>query len=157
MKTLCILLVLFLVPIVSGCSGLPDGDWGDPQNVARYSEDVRFFVKIGTRIAIGETAIEPEQVEPLVQYFQTAKELLLDPEGPSFDAARALALAQFDDDRYRFVAVAVIDVIERYAANHLADLGNNLGPLQVVLGAAVDGAIEALTEFRDGARGNTSK
>ena len=151
MKTLCILLALFLVPIVSGCSGLPDGDWSDPQNVARYSEDVRFFVKIGTRIALGESAIEPEQVEPLAQYFQAAKELLLDPEGPSFAAAKALALAQFDDDRYRYVAVAVIDIIERYAANHLAELGDNLGLLQVILGAAVDGAMEALTEFRDGA------
>ena len=119
MKTLCILLALFLVPIVSGCSGLPDGDWGDPQNVARYSEDVKFFVKIGTRIALGETAIKPEQVDPLLQYFQAAKELLLDPEGPSFDAARALALAQFDDDRYRYVAIAVIDVIERLSLIHI--------------------------------------
>ena len=157
MKTPCILLALFLIPIVSGCSGLPDGDWGDPQNVARYSEDIKLFVKIGTRIALGETTIQPEQVDPLVQYFQAAKELLPDPEGPSFDAARALALAQFDDDRYRYVAVAVIDVIERYAANHLAEevipqLGDNLGPLQIILGAAVDGAIEALTEFRDGAK-----
>jgi len=152
MKTLCVLLTLFLVPIVSGCSGLPDGDWGDPQNVTRYSEDVKFFVKIGTRIALGETAIKPEQVDPLLQYFQAAKELLLDPEGPSFDAARALALAQFDDDRYRYVAIAVIDVIERYAASHLAELGDNLGPMQIVLGAAVDGAIEALVEFRDGAK-----
>jgi len=152
MKTLCVLLTLLLIPIVSGCSGFPDGDWGDPQNVARDSEDIKFFVKIGTRIALGETAIQPKQVEPLVQYFQAAKELLLDPEGPSFDAARALALARFDDDRYRYVAVAVIDVIERYAANHLAELGDNLGPLQIVLGAAVDGAIEALTEFRSGAK-----
>ena|GEM_PF-2895543 len=148
MKTLCILLALFLVPIVSGCSNLPDGDWADPKNVARYSEDVKFFVKIGTRIALEESAIEPEQTEPLLRYFQAAKELLLDPEGPSFDAARALALAQFDDDRYRYVAVAVIDVIERYAASHLVGLGDNLGPLQVILSAAVDGAIEALTEFQ---------
>jgi len=48
--------------------------------------------------------------------------------------------------------ITVIDVIERYAANHLAELGDNLGPLQIVLGAAVDGAIEALTEFRSGAK-----
>lgn len=138
---LCMLVAALTLAGFCGCSLLSGGNdfWSVDQG-----DNTRLLTRIGVSVLVSQTSLSPEQTDRLVRYLHTARQVLLNPEGPDFDAAISLASSEIQDVQVRPVAILIINLIEQIWGNHQAPA--DWRTAQVILGAAVDGAVEALEQ-----------
>lgn len=157
MKKNCLLslvLMALLVPMIGGCSQI---SWGNNnQGTSQIDpEDIRFFVRIASRIALNEANVPAEDVGIVRTYLIAVKDFLSGVEGePDFVNARNL-IRSYLPSEYWLYGMTIIDVIERYISSLHIDFDENQKLVISLIAAAIDGAIDAVDEIALECRGTS--
>ena len=113
----------------------------------KITKDVRFFVRMASRIILNETNMPAEDVEIVKKYLIAVKNLLSAVEGePNFANARNL-VGLYLPDKYQLYGMSIIDVIERYISSLHIDFSENQELVIDLIEAAIDGAIDTVNEI----------
>jgi len=140
-----VLLVAMSLPMV-GCATLGGGGGNWQDNVPRLKSDINMFSKLATRIALTEAKMPAEDVELVKGYLVALRDLLAVPGQPDFTGARMLVGVKLPA-KYQIYGLTIIDVIERYLQTANLNITDDQELIIALISSAIDGALEAVTEF----------
>lgn len=136
--TMCVLAMGMI-----GCANTSSGVSNNVQDVAKYTEDVRAFTKIGTTVILQKANLSCEHLDEIRAYVLVVQGFVATPK-PDYAAARQLISAQLSEN-LRPTALMIIDLIERYAP--VPKLNDDVMAYQKLAQTALDAVLAAVNDY----------
>jgi len=135
--------VLLIIPCLAGCALKGGVSQVDPE---RQRQDIKFFVKVATRIALHEFKPNRGDLEVISAYVEVARDLLSEPDCPDIGGLRDLA-EQYLPEEHKIIGFTILDVIERYVIS-IVDPTEEQELASKLIAAGLTGALEAVEEYQ---------
>lgn len=142
-KFLVLLMCLAIfIPSMSGCTIFKSN-----QNInqVELQENIHFFVKTVLRITLYETKPDIDDLKNLQVYLVAAQELVVSAL-QNLEGLREL-VKQTLPNKDHLLAFTIVDVIERYVLSHIPDPDANTMRRNQLIGAGLNGAVDAIDEY----------
>jgi hypothetical protein len=137
-------LMLSLLVATAAMTGCATMRPNQPITPLQKQEEIAFFARTATRIALVEFDASDTDVDNLKSYIDAAKGLIA--EAPDLDALRAI-IESYLPDKYQMLGLTVMDVVERYIITHLPNPNEDTIARNKLINAGLDGALGGIEQY----------
>lgn len=140
------LMLFFMALPINGCVTMGNGGgWKD--DFQKMKSDIYLFSKLATRFILTEEEMPKEDAVIVEEYLVAIRDLLAVPGKPDFSGARQLVLTKLPT-KYHIYGLTIIDILENHLNSANLDLTEDQEKIIALIAAGVQGALEAVQEFR---------